>query len=196
MNYIYIWLLLPHIVAFCFSNARIDIIQDVKAYNGKNVFSIISLLCALKDKYFRTLFYHRIHANFIMKLWMRSSSVFFISRKSKIGPGARFPHSYATIINAKVIGENFVCRQCTTIGNKFDGSNDKVPTIGNNVTVGANCVIIGDITIGDNVIIGAGSVVVKDIPSNSVVAGNPARIIKTIKVVDQKEIFDVSLKSS
>ena len=38
--------------------------------------------------------------------------------------------------------------------------------------------MFGGITIGDNVIIGAGSVVTKDIPSNCVVVGNPARIIK------------------
>lgn len=47
-----------------------------------------------------------------------------------------------------------------------------------NVTVGANAVIIGNITIGNNVIVGAGSVVVKDVPDNAIVAGNPARIIK------------------
>lgn len=90
-------------------------------------------------------------------------------------------HPYATIINAKKIGENFTCCQCTTIGNKKHGLNEQVPTIGNNVSLGANVVIIGDVTIGDNVIVGAGSVVVKDIPSNCVVAGNPAKIIRYLK---------------
>lgn len=88
-------------------------------------------------------------------------------------------HAYATIINAKRIGNNFSCRQCTTIGNKQDGRNDLIPIIGDNVTVGANAIIIGPITIGNNVVIGAGAVVTKDIPDNSVVVGNPARIIKT-----------------
>ncbi|WP_437711315.1 hypothetical protein WMF45_39955 [Sorangium sp. So ce448] len=41
----------------------------------------------------------------------------------------------------------------------------------------AGSVVIGDITVGDNVIIGANSVVNKDVPSNTVVAGNPFRII-------------------
>lgn len=71
-------------------------------------------------------------------------------------------------------------RQCTTIGNKKDGRNDLTPVIGDNVNVGANVVIIGNITIGNNVIIGAGSVVVHDVPDNSVVAGNPARVIKSL----------------
>lgn len=49
--------------------------------------------------------------------------------------------------------------------------------IGNNVFVGASSTILPNVTIGDNVVIGAGSVVSKDIPSNSVAAGNPARVI-------------------
>ncbi len=52
-------------------------------------------------------------------------------------------------------------------------------TIGSNVFLGANSVIMPGITIGDNVIIGAMSVVTKDIPSNSVVVGNPGRVIST-----------------
>ncbi len=52
--------------------------------------------------------------------------------------------------------------------------------IGDNVFIGWNCIIIGDVKIGDNVIIGANSVVTKDIPSNSVCAGSPARVICTL----------------
>ena len=50
-------------------------------------------------------------------------------------------------------------------------------TIGNNVFVGMNAVILSGTTIGDNVIVGAGSIVSGVIPSNVVVAGNPARVI-------------------
>lgn len=49
--------------------------------------------------------------------------------------------------------------------------------IGDNCFVGAGSTILCGVNIGDNVIIGAGSVVTKSIPSNSVVAGNPARVI-------------------
>ena len=52
--------------------------------------------------------------------------------------------------------------------------------IGNNVFIGARSIILPNINIGDNVIIGSGSVVTKDIPSNVVVAGNPAKIISSI----------------
>jgi len=70
---------------------------------------------------------------------------------------------------------------------KPDGSisrntrNNNAPIIGDNVTIGANVVIIGDITIGNNVIVGAGSVVTKSILDNCIVVGNPARILKLIE---------------
>lgn len=51
-------------------------------------------------------------------------------------------------------------------------------SIGNNVWIGGSVTILPGVTIGDNVTIGAGSVVVKDIPSNTVAAGNPCRVIK------------------
>lgn len=49
--------------------------------------------------------------------------------------------------------------------------------IGNNVFIGANSVIMPNVTIGDSVIIGAGSIITSDIPANSIVAGNPAHLI-------------------
>lgn len=52
-------------------------------------------------------------------------------------------------------------------------------TIGNNVYIGTNSILLPGITVGDNVVIGAGAVVSKSIPSNSVAVGVPARVIKT-----------------
>ena len=86
----------------------------------------------------------------------------------------RIAHPYATVINAERIGENFSCIHCATLGAKGEGR----PTIGDNVSLGANVTIIGPVHIGNNVIVGAGSIVVKDIPDNCVVAGNPAKVIK------------------
>ena len=53
-------------------------------------------------------------------------------------------------------------------------------TIGNNVWIGGNATICPGVTIGNNVVIGAGSVVTKSFPDDVFIAGNPARIIKTI----------------
>lgn len=53
-------------------------------------------------------------------------------------------------------------------------------TIGHNVWIGGAAVILPGVTIGDNVVVGAGSVVTRDVPSDCVVAGNPARVIKRL----------------
>lgn len=66
--------------------------------------------------------------------------------------------------------------QLTTLGKTEKGK----PIIGNNVRLGANVTIVGNVKGGNNVIIGAGSVVVKDISDNCIIAGNPAKIIRYI----------------
>ena len=58
-------------------------------------------------------------------------------------------------------------------------------TIGNNVWIGGNSVIMPGIHIGDNVVIGAGSIVTKDIPAWTVAAGNPCRVIRKITEDDR-----------
>ncbi len=60
-------------------------------------------------------------------------------------------------------------------------------TIGNNVFIGAESVILPGVTIGNNVIIGANSTVTHDIPENSVAVGSPARVICTLKQYLEKE---------
>ena|SRR5690606_15981617 len=107
-----------------------------------------------------------------------------LSWKTSIGPGLSIWHGGGLVIHPDtVIGSNFTVRQCTTIGIKqeADGSySSRAPVIGDNVDIGCNSVIIGDITIGDHVKIGAGTVVVKNIPGNATVVGNPARVINGI----------------
>lgn len=103
----------------------------------------------------------------------------------EVGSNLKIQHGLALVVNhGTTIGENCTLRQSTTIGNKRlpDGSYSNCPKIGSNVEIGANVVIIGDITIGDNAVIGAGSVVVKDVPEGAVVAGNPAKVIRTVNV--------------
>lgn len=54
--------------------------------------------------------------------------------------------------------------------------------IGDNCWVGSDATIIGGVTLGHNVVVGAGSVVTKSFGDNVVIAGNPARVIKTIEI--------------
>jgi acetyltransferase-like isoleucine patch superfamily enzyme len=59
--------------------------------------------------------------------------------------------------------------------------------IGNNVFIGTNCIILPNTTIGDNCIVGAGSIVRGHFPQNSVIIGNPAKVVLNMNV--QKMLF-------
>ncbi|WP_275342565.1 chorismate mutase [Enterococcus faecium] len=63
--------------------------------------------------------------------------------------------------------------------------------IGNNVWLGGGVIVTPGVTLGDNVVVGAGSVVTKSFPDNVVIAGNPARIIKTV----EEELTEGSLET-
>jgi serine acetyltransferase len=91
------------------------------------------------------------------------------------------------VINDRaVIGKNVILRHCTTIGvKKKDGG---CPVIGNDVNIGSNVVILGDILIGDGAVVGAGSVVIKDVPPFAVVAGNPARVIRILRENERAKV--------
>lgn len=182
---IFFWVYIPHFVCllFCKNKKRTLIFRDIKALQSLQsqlnilLWDYLSLLYFLhNNRYYRSLFYYRIGPILSLLIsWYRPGDRYFIfSQTTKIGEGFWFAHPYSTVINADKIGKNFRCRHLTTIG-KGEG---KRPVIGDNVTLGANVTVIGDITIGNNVLIGAGSVVVKSIPDNCVVAGVPAKIIK------------------
>lgn len=69
---------------------------------------------------------------------------------------------------------------------------NKPVRLGNNVWVGAGATILPGVTIGDNSIVGAGSVVTKDVASDTIVVGNPARVLR--KITEDDELFENGMK--
>ncbi len=95
--------------------------------------------------------------------------------------GKRFFIDHATgvvIGETAIIGEDVSLYQGVTLGGVSTNKGKRHPTLGNNIVVGCNASILGNITIGDNVRVGAGSVVLKDVPSDCTVVGVPGRIVK------------------
>lgn len=155
--------------------------------NGAPIFSrkrnIFSQLYAIVwgmayDPFFLTLFYNRMNGDkeYLRIIKPDHSSLYFYTYD--IGKNFTMHHPFSTVINAKHIGDNFIIKNNITIGNVGE-DNSKRPWIGNNVFIGANAVILGNIKIGNNVTIGAGAVVNKDVPDNAVVVGNPMKIVST-----------------
>jgi serine O-acetyltransferase len=96
-----------------------------------------------------------------------------------IGKGFFIDHAIGVVIGeTTIIGENVSVFQGVTLGGVSTNKGKRHPTIGNNVTIGAGAIVLGNITIGDCVKIGAGSVVTKDVPSNCTVVGVPGRVVK------------------
>lgn len=102
---------------------------------------------------------------------------FQIYPETQIGEGFYLGHWGSLVINPNTkIGKNCNIAQGVTIGQQNRGKNEGYPTIGDEVWIGPNAVIVGAITIGRNVLIGPNSYVNFDVPDNSVVLGNPGTI--------------------
>lgn len=94
--------------------------------------------------------------------------------------GVLFPHFSCIVIAGNCeIGKRCTIFHGVTIGSIRGGAKGGVPKIGDNVVLSTGAKVIGNVKIGNNVIVGAGAVVVSDIPDDSVVVGNPAKIINS-----------------
>ena len=96
-----------------------------------------------------------------------------------IGKNFFIDHGTGVVIGETAeIGDNVFLYHGVTLGGTGKDVGKRHPTVGNNVMIGAESVILGPVTIGDNVVIGASTVVMTDIPANTTVVGAPMRIVK------------------
>ena len=108
--------------------------------------------------------------------------------KSRLLIGSGFCNSNAMIRCSKYIkiGQDVAISHNVTIMDsdahnimEFDHKKTKPVIIGNHVWIGSRAMILKGVKVGDGAVIAAGAIVTKDVPANAVVAGAPARVIKT-----------------
>ena len=129
-----------------------------------------------------------------------------IGDNSKVGAFVEIQKNSFIGKNCKISSHTFICEGVHIEDNVFIGHNvtfinDKYPRsttedgglqtesdwsveetfIKKGASVGSSSTILCGVTVGENAIVGAGSVVTKDVPPDTIVAGNPARILKKIK---------------
>lgn len=129
-----------------------------------------------------------------------------VGDNTKIGPFVEIQKGARIGASCKISSHTFICegvsigdRVC--VGHSVTFINDKYPRattkagqlktdedwncqtiqVHQGASIGSGAVLLGGITVGANAIIGAGSVVTKDVPENTIVAGNPARILRKLK---------------
>jgi len=128
-----------------------------------------------------------------------------IGKNTKVGSFVEIQKNAKIGNNCKISSHTFICEGVTIeddvfVGHNVSFINDKYPrattsgqlqtesdwkviptTVKKGASIGTSSTILCGITIGENAIVGAGSVVTKDVPANTVVAGVPTRIIRSLK---------------
>ena len=118
-----------------------------------------------------------------------------------IHPGAQLgrrlfnDHATGVVIGeTSIVGNDVTMYQGVTLGGTGKGHGKRHPTVCDNVFIGNNANLLGDITVGENSRVGAGSVVLSDVPPDSTVVGVPAHIVyrngERVLILDPHDIKD------
>jgi serine O-acetyltransferase len=163
--------------------------SDLQRINGRS--DLLSFIkCYFSDRGFRAVVYYRL-ARYLMLRRVRYIPALIKARcisitgaeiacEADIGLGLVITHPVGVVVGSRVIiGKNCTIMQGVNLGEKWaDRCGKQVPTIGNNVILGAGSKVLGGVEIGDRVIVGANSVVMESVSPDKVVGGIPARILR------------------
>lgn len=112
---------------------------------------------------------------------------------AQLGRRLFIDHAMGVVIGeTTIVGDDCVLYQGVTLGGTGNESGKRHPTLGNHVIVGTGAKVLGNITIGDNVRVGGNSVVVKDVPTDCTVVGIPGRIVRRNGCRVVEETFEAS----
>lgn len=140
-----------------------------------------------------------IFGNVGENVWIVPPLTAAVGKYVSIGEGTYANMNLTLIDDWKItIGKNVLIGPNVTLSttghpvhpkHRADGMYSFPVTIGDNVWLGANVVVLPGVTIGENAVIGAGSVVTKDIPANVVAFGTPCRVVREINEHDDEYYF-------
>lgn len=106
--------------------------------------------------------------------------------EAEIGPGLAIAHGWGLVVSPDArIGANVTLFHGVTLGRKDEISPDGgrvvggAPTLGDGVWIGPHALVLGPVTVGPGSRVAGGAVVAKDVPERSLVAGNPASVIRS-----------------
>ena len=132
----------------------------------------------------------RIYAN-----WVRTATGIEIHPGAKIGRRFFIDHGMGVVIGeTSIIGDDCMLYHGVTLGGTTWDKVKRHPTLKNGVVIGAGAKILGPVTLGNNVRVGSNSVVVRSIDDNETVVGIPGRIVR--KKAEDADSFDSYAASS
>jgi serine O-acetyltransferase len=119
----------------------------------------------------------------LLTLLARVATNIELPASAAIGPGLYIGHAGPIVVHANArIGRNCKMSVGVVVGSRGD---NRAPTLGDDVRLGAYAVVLGDVTVGDGACVGAMTLVIDDVPAGSTVGGVPARVLKVAPAVDR-----------
>ena len=168
------------IIRFIFAKF-IHILAEVEAYFSRPGFGLEIRRVELK----------LLGVDYEKPIWVGQNLTIYNPNKLKMGRGCAIPSNTQFINHADiVIGDDFIAAPDLVMNSGGHDPISMAPVfkpihVGNRVWCGQRVTILAGVTIGDDVVIGAGSIVTRDMPSNTICAGVPARVLRKM---DRKNV--------